>query len=39
MKLLKNKLFIEIIFSIVGILISLGMTVLIILSLIKYIWG
>ena len=39
MKLLKNKLFIEIIFSIVGISISLGMTVLIILALIKYIWG
>lgn len=39
MKRLKNKLCIETIIAIVSILISLGITILIILALIKFIWG
>lgn len=39
MKLLKNTMFIEIVIYIIGTLISLGISVLIIMALIKYIFG
>ena len=39
MKLLKNKLFWEIIIGIISIIISLGITILIVMALIKYIFG
>lgn len=38
-KKMNNKLTYEIIFGIIGLIISLGITVLIILALIKFIWG
>lgn len=39
MKLLKNKLFWEIIIGGISIIISLGITILIVMALIKYIFG
>ena len=39
MKLLKNKMFIEIIISVIALIISLGISALIVIALIKYIFG
>ena len=39
MKLLKNKMFIEIIISVIALIISLGISALIVMALIKYIFG
>lgn len=39
MKLLKNKMFIEIIVSAIALIISLGISVLVVMALIKYIFG
>lgn len=39
MKLLKNKMFIEIILYVISLLISLGFSVLVVMALIKYIFG
>lgn len=39
MKLLKNKFFWEIIIGSISIIISLGITILIVMTLIKYIFG
>ena len=38
-KFFMNKLNIEIVFGIISILISLGITALVVLALIKFIWG
>ena len=39
MKLLKNKMFIEIIVSVIALIISLGFSVLVVMALLKYIFG
>lgn len=39
MKLLKNKMFIEIIVSVIALIISLGFSVLFVMALLKYIFG
>ena len=39
MKLLKNKMFIEIIISVIALIIRIGISALIVIALIKYIFG